>query len=268
MRIAAFMGNGSIAREFLKLIEFRSHQVIVFGWSEPKNFDFVKFEFCNFLSKSSFVEKLEKFIPDVVLCSTWCHRQEGYKYNQENFLYAEATLDLYRFCQQIHVPRFIVIGTSDEYDMNKSNLYALAKRQVSNGIKNISQDKESFCMLRPFTVYGKNAPDFVLIEKIRRAINEKTRATIFWPNSLKDWITSRDVAQAYLLACENELYGEYDVGSGHLYSVRSFIETVASHFRIPSSQFVDYSQSSETYDSRRNRKLHHFYINCGAPRMI
>lgn len=148
------------------------------------------------------------------------------------------------------------IAEQDELAPDK-NLYAFCKIKLSEIVrKYCEQNQISFVYGRIFNIYGHNEEEKRLSSQIIRACLTDTQAVIKSGPLYKDYMYSKDAAQAivHLLSEKNE--GTFNICSGNPVTIREFALTLAEQFgKKDLLVFKDDFGSQAPYNCGNNQKL-------------
>jgi nucleoside-diphosphate-sugar epimerase len=150
-----------------------------------------------------------------------------------------SSISLAKLCLEYEVTNYVGIGSSAEYGplnipLNSelhtgrpTNSYGFYKLATYESILQLlSQTSTRFLWLRIFQAYGPGEHEVRLIPSLLTTLSRGDRFTLQNPNSILDWITTRDISSALSYCLERNLEGCVDVGTSHGTSVLSLATLV------------------------------------------
>lgn len=174
----------------------------------------------------SYLELISTWKPQVVVQSAWVTEQKSYRISPLNDLYAKSTVLLAEHCFQSGTEHFLVLGSCAEYGDPKGpcnasttrtqalDPYGVAKLWTLEQLKLLATAYErKISWARVFQPYGRNQDSARLIPFAAKKLKAGEKFTINNPDTLLDWITSRDVASAISYTLANELPQIIDAGT-------------------------------------------------------
>jgi nucleoside-diphosphate-sugar epimerase len=225
MKIAVVGGSGFLGQQIvaaLKLNNFdvaclhrkphsQCHQISNFDLFEPGNLE-------NFL---------ELFQPDVLIITAWVTDLADYKISPLNDRYSLAIEVLARKLLARKKYHLIVLGSSAEYGSEQgpcaSNVttpiandsYSKAKLHSLQILSELFDNSSSrLTWIRIFQPYGVNQDPLRLLPMAIRHFRKNRPFVLQSPNSVSDWISSRDVAAAVVFCISNKTPQIVDLGTG------------------------------------------------------
>lgn len=157
---------------------------------------------------------------------------------ESNLMYGVQLLEL---AIRNHVPTFLNTDTLLPRELNS---YSRSKKQFVDWLK-VFAGEVRIINVRPDHIYGPGEDDARFIPWIISQLQSGAESIgLTAGEQLRDFVYIDDVVSAYLLLIEraDELgaFSEYDIGSGELLSVRSFVESLrsvyAEHSALPCSR--------------------------------
>jgi nucleoside-diphosphate-sugar epimerase len=145
----------------------------------------------------------------------------------------QASLD-YQIKQVVHISTSAIYGipsrlpVTEETETHPMGYYGNAKFQGEQEIRAYRQSGLRVCILRPRTIIGTERLGIfhILFDWIKGG----KRIPIIGPgDNLFQFISSRDVVEASLLAAERESNDEFNIGAEEYSTVRADLEALVSH---------------------------------------
>jgi nucleoside-diphosphate-sugar epimerase len=169
---------------------------------------------------------LQSSAPEVVINCSWITEHSSYLHSDENHRYQSATVKLFEECKKMGVQHFIGLGSAAEYyNQNESDSafsesqlgftkYANAKRETLRDILMLNQDSAMiFNWLRIFQPYGPGQDPNRFLPTVIRSLLDELPVSIQSPNSVRDWVTTRDIGAAVLHLTKLRASGTVDIGT-------------------------------------------------------
>lgn len=194
---------------------------------------------------------------------------KDYAFSDLNFSFLSAGINLIQEFKKNGGKKAFYAGSCSEYKDKDTpiaeqdelapgkNLYAFCKIKLSDIVrKYCEQNQISFVYGRIFNIYGHNEEEKRLSSQIIRACLTDTQAVIKSGPLYKDYMYSKDAAQAivHLLSGKNE--GTFNICSGTPVTVGEFALTLAGLFgKKELLVFKDDFGSQAPYNCGNNRKL-------------
>jgi nucleoside-diphosphate-sugar epimerase len=225
MKIAVIGGSGFLGKEIVNLLGSQENEVACLHRNEHLG--------CNTISKFDLfnpervVDFLNLFRPEVVIITAWVTNSETYKTDSSNQSYQIAIENL--ASQLISKMDFhlLVLGSGAEYGLDAGpcassisnssagNPYSKAKIDCLQNLREIFANVNSrLTWLRVFQPYGLNQDVSRLIPSAINHFKENMTFLVKNPNSISDWISSRDVASAVKYCISESTPQVVDVGTG------------------------------------------------------
>lgn len=223
IRILVIGGRGFLGKEISLALTKAGFDVKV---ATRSNFPLKNQVKLDIFSRYEVRKVLQSSAPEVVINCSWITEHSTYLHSDENHSYQSATVNLFEECKKIGVRHFIGLGSAAEYynqtesvsTFSESQLgftkYANAKRKTLSDISRLNQDSSMiFNWLRIFQPYGPDQdPNRFLPTVIRSLLNELP-VIIQSPNSVRDWVTTRDIGSAVLHLAKLRASGTVDIGT-------------------------------------------------------
>jgi nucleoside-diphosphate-sugar epimerase len=269
MKIAVIGGSGFLGKEIVNLLESQENEVACLHRNEhPDCKTILKFDLFN---PEVIIDFLNLFKPEVVIITAWITDLETYKTDSSNQRYQIAIEHL--ASQLISKMDFhlLVLGSGAEYGLDvgscasgfshssASNPYAKAKIDCLQNLREIFTDVNSrLTWLRIFQPYGLNQDVLRLIPSAINHFKENSPFLLKYPNSISDWITSRDVAGAVEYCISESTPQIVDVGTGVPTSNIDIINLLRLKMGAPEDLLIlpTNSRASSLYLDAKNSFLH------------
>ena len=218
------IGNGFIGTEIIKRLESEGHELLIYSRTFNEKVR-SKQVLVDILAFDDFAKMLS-WNPQVVIHTAWITTHGLYQNDFSNYKYARFTSEL--AVQIIHtgVEHFIVLGTCAEYGyqtdvstagmtkLSPNNLYAAQKVAAFHTVKELFEEsKVRLTWARVFQPYGPMQDKNRLIPYLIRSIKGGDLIRLSDISSIRDWITTRDIASAITWAIHHQLTTEVDVGT-------------------------------------------------------
>lgn len=209
----------------------------------------------------SYKKLIAQWEPEIVIQSAWVTEQESYRDDPSNRAYAQNTLELAEHCFQANTKHFIALGSSAEYGLPKESCnasltktepqdaYGTYKFWTSERLRELA-DKYSrkITWVRVFQPYGPNQDSARLIPFAASKLAANEIISINNPNTVLDWITSRDVANALAYTVDHNLPEIIDIGTSIGTPVIEMLRKVALLVDADPNLILDNSSADTTPD--------------------
>jgi nucleoside-diphosphate-sugar epimerase len=219
------IGNGLIGKAIIETLEIEGHEILVFSRSVKEEIRAQQqigdiFVFENFIGALAWK-------PDVLIHTAWITQHETYMEDPSNSKYANFTKDLGRYLVGTSVQHLIILGTCAEYGLqmqpscagvtalSPKNLYA--REKVNSLISVLNSTKGSTVRLswvRIFHPYGPGQDHKRLIPSLSASVRNGLQIVLRDTTTLRDWITTRDIASAISWVIKNRTPDVIDIGTG------------------------------------------------------
>ena len=231
------IGNGFIASEVINTLESEGHQILIFSRSssDSARSNHITGDLFNIDS----LGKALKWKPQVIIHTAWVTAQRLYTNAASNFDYAFYTSELARTILNTNVEHFIVLGSCAEYgpltgvsvagqtELNPVSIYGQQKVAAFNSVSKILHNSGTrLSWLRIFQPYGPNQDNNRLIPYMVNSIKNSQQIDLFEPSTVRDWITTRDIASAVSFVIKNSLPIELDIGTTIGYTNMEVLRTL------------------------------------------
>lgn len=157
---------------------------------------------------NEFIAEEDTLPPDIIIhIGGLSDSRAGYEDTFEmNFM---TTCDIVRFCK-VHDVKLLYFSSYNAFDAD--NPYGFSKF-ASECLIRTTLNKESYCIFRPFNIYGayeeqKQHPS--IIEQIRTG-----KLPVIYRNCVRDFVEIQDVVTATIQMVRQWNPGVWDIGTGH-----------------------------------------------------
>lgn len=244
MRIFLTGGTGFIGRHFYERLLRAGHEAYLLSRRLE--------------DEAAWREEVEKFSPEVVAHLAW----EGIPDASEELAKKnlKMSLGLLETAGEMGCKTFLGIGSSLEYgglegkvseDMTgtpPNPLYAAKATFYKKGSEKAKSFGIKFIWARPFYVYGPGQREGSLIPHLISMFKKGEKPEIKNPDGANDFVYVEDVANALALLLEKDVgEGAYNIGSGHLTSVREIVAAVAKTLHVPAPELPQPSISAPAF---------------------
>ncbi len=223
------IGNGFIARAIIAELESEGHELLVFSRTSKSNIDCKQIE-GDIFDPDSFFQAL-KWQPQVIINTAWITTHGKYLEDASNFSYSHFTITLAEHVAKLSIEHLIVLGTCAEYGsqsvassagftkLNPQSLYAKQKVLAFRSAAEIMANSESrFSWVRVFQPYGPGQDCNRLVPYLIQSIKSDQKINLIDTTSIRDWITTRDIASAISWIMRNPAPIELDIGTSFGYT--------------------------------------------------
>lgn len=225
MKIAVLGGSGFLGTQIRIFLESLDYEVACLhrnfhpGCTFGSEFDLFR--------PSKLLEFLDAFRPDILILTAWITDLSTYKNSPMNHYYNKAIYELaIRIVSRRNI-HLIVLGSCAEYGLDggscaskistvkPANLYTAAKNECYKKLNELFSNSNSrLNWLRIFQPYGVGQDSLRLIPSAIINFKKDKKFVLENPDSISDWITSRDVASAVAFCIQTNLPQIIDVGTG------------------------------------------------------
>ncbi len=177
-------------------------------------------------TEDTYLEFLKNWKPEAVIQTAWVTDQSTYRNSRLNYIYSDSTLAFAQNCFHYGTEHFIALGSCAEYGnpqgacnaastpTNAIDLYGESKLRTLSGLQSLASKYEKrLTWARVFQPYGRHQDPARLIPSTARKLAANENVLITHPNTVLDWVTSRDVASAISFAVVNKLPQIVDIGT-------------------------------------------------------
>ena len=223
MRILV-IGSGFIATSIIHKLESEGHALLVYSRTKMEGIK-SKQIVGNIFHFEDFIKTLS-WKPQIIIHTAWVTTHGLYQDDPSNYEYAHFTSQLARHITQSDIEHLIVLGTCAEYgarteastagitNLNPQSLYAQQKVLAFNSVKeSLLGSSVRISWARIFQPYGLNQDRRRLIPYLINSLKNDEQIQLGDTSSIRDWITTRDIASAISWIIHNETPLEIDVGT-------------------------------------------------------
>ncbi len=223
------IGNGFLATSIIQRLESEGHELLIYSrtfnkrvYSEQVLVDFLNFDDFG---------KMLSWGPQIVIHTAWITTYELYQTDLSNYRYSQFTTNLAEHIAHTDIEHLIVLGTCAEYGhqigastagvtkVSPNNLYAEQKVTAFYAIQRaLEETRVRITWARVFQPFGPMQDKNRLIPYLIRTIKGEDFIKLSDTSSIRDWITTRDIASAITWLIHHELPIEVDIGTSIGYS--------------------------------------------------
>jgi len=223
------LGNGFIAESIIRNLESEGHELHTYSRTFKDQFKCQQ-SIGDILDFNTFVNVL-KWRPQVIINTAWITSHGNYEIDQSNSHYADFTIKLAARVASLDLEHLIVLGSCAEYGprispstanltrLNPQSFYAKEKVRAFNVTKEILANTDvRFSWPRIFQPYGPNQDPKRLIPTLIDSIRFDKNLVLKDLTTIRDWISTRDIATAISWIIRNPAPLELDIGTSHGYT--------------------------------------------------
>ncbi len=205
---------------------------------KDENTPFVHWIECNIFDSQNLKAILSNIKASHLLHFAWCSTGD-YLTSDINYRYKEASFHLLKTFIENGGKKAVFAGTCFEYEhktrpltetdtLNPTNLYAKCKVALYEEAMVYCQEKNvDFGWGRIFYVYGRKEHEKRLTAHlINNLLNEK-EVTISYASLVKDYMYSKDIAQAFVKFLNSNVTGAVNICSGKEITLGNYAKTLA-----------------------------------------
>lgn len=225
MRVLVIGGNGFIGSEVTRNLQSAGINVKTMSRNISSSIDVEQF-IGDLHDPESYVGILQTWKPQVVIQSAWVTDQDAYRASEENDAYKSGTIHFAENCFKYNVEHFIGLGSCAEYGQTQLNCiagstptqpmdnYSRAKVEASNALVSLASEYSSrLTWARIFQPYGRHQDSKRLVPKALSVIRNSQTIHLKYPNSILDWISTRDIASAIEYCISKPTEEVVDIGT-------------------------------------------------------
>lgn len=225
MRVLVIGGNGFIGSEVTRNLQSAGIDVKTMSRNISSSMDVEQF-IGDLQDPESYVGILQTWKPQVVIQSAWVTDQETYRASEENEALKSGTIHFAENCFKHNVEHFIGLGSCAEYGQTQLNCiasltptqptdnYSRAKVETSSSLVSLAAEYSSrLTWARIFQPYGRHQDSKRLVPKALSAIRNDQAIHLKYPNSVLDWISTRDIASAIEYCISTPTEEMVDIGT-------------------------------------------------------
>lgn len=225
MRVLVVGGNGFIGGEVTRNLESAGLNVKVMSrnFSNSTNVE----QFIGDLQyPESYLGMLRAWKPQVVVQSAWVTSLNDYRTSEENERFKSGTVLFAENCFRHNVEHFVGLGSCAEYGQTQINCvagftpthpldqYSRSKVTTSSDLVSLaSKYSGNLTWARIFQPYGPRQDPNRLVPKAVAAMSSNQKIHLKYPNSILDWISTRDIASAINFCISTPTDEMVDIGT-------------------------------------------------------
>lgn len=218
------IGNGFIATPIIQRLESEGHELLIYSrtlnqriQSQQVLGDIFRFD--------DFIKSLA-WGPQIMIHTAWITTHGIYQNDSVNYRYSQFISDLAQYISRTEIEHLIVLGTCAEYGhqiqpstagttkVSPNNLYAKQKVAAFQSARGLLEGtKVRMTWARIFQPYGPMQDMNRLIPYLIRSLKSGDRVRLLDTSSIKDWITTRDIASAISWVINHYVPAEVDIGT-------------------------------------------------------
>jgi nucleoside-diphosphate-sugar epimerase len=181
-------------------------------------------------------QQLSLWKPEIVIQAAWISNQKTYRESSENVFYSIQTIRLAEVAMRHGISQFIGLGTCAEYGLTRIpcnaahmkpqpvDSYGREKLKTFESISELANRYPTdFAWARIFQPYGKYQDSSRLLPFAISRFKDKKQFKPSNPETVLDWISSRDIASALSFIIRHKINGALDVGTSLGYSVQEIL---------------------------------------------
>ena len=197
---------------------------------------------CNIFNYEDVRNFIKSIQPEYLLHFAWVSGKD-YLSNPNNELFVDASMNLLRVFKEYGGKRAVFSGTCFEYDyknspikeddpLNPLTLYAKSKVSLKEkATQYCSENNIEFVWGRIFYVYGRNERPERLTAYIINSLKENKTAVIKYGQLEKDYMYTKDIAEAFVKILKSNYIGIVNICSGKSISLKDFASTIAKKMK-------------------------------------
>jgi nucleoside-diphosphate-sugar epimerase len=229
------IGNGFIAKPIIRQLESEGHSLLVFSKSAKKDI-LCRQVIGNVFDFENFVKVLS-WKPQIIIQSAWVTSHISYTDDQLNYDFTRFTSKLAKETLKIDLEHLIILGSCAEYglqttpsvagktQLNPNNVYAKQKViTLSSCLEILSRSDTRLTWARIFQPYGLGQDENRLIPYLISSLRLNKEIHLQDITTLRDWISTRDIAHALSWVINKRLPVEVDFGTSIGYSNLEILE--------------------------------------------
>jgi|SRR3989344_4474479 len=263
MKIFITGGTGFIGKHLVrKLSNSKNHEILLLSCNLKDDVDLessnIKLIEGNLSNIAEWKYEVKKFGPQATIHMAWEGIPDyGAETSIKNIKYG---LDLFQMLSEIGCKKIISTGSCWEYGkqkgslneestINPNNAFTSAKNSLHWIGKYFAEEKNmQFIWTRLFYVYGPGQRKISIIPYIIDCIEQGKKPEIKTPSAKNDFIYVEDVVDAIIEILEKgNKSAVYNIGSGHLTSVKKIMDEVYKNLNIKNEVGMSKNENESSY---------------------
>lgn len=235
------IGNGFLATPIIQRLEVEGHNILVFSRKfhesiRSKQISGDIFDFAEFI-------KVISWKPDIIIHTAWVTAQGLYNFDPSNYKYSQFTCDLARFIVHSEIEHMIVLGSCAEYGpqigpstagitkLSPNDTYGEQKVAAFNFMRDLlCESSVRLSWVRIFQPFGPRQDRRRLIPQLINALENRRKILLNDTSSVRDWITTRDIASIISWVIQNNTPTEIDAGTAVGYTNLQVLQHLETFF--------------------------------------
>ena len=217
--------TGIIGKEALIPLLESGFEVYAIARNEKKYTKNIKWIKADIFDCSEMKNVFENIKPEYLLHFAW-YTGEGYLESTLNYKYLEMSLNILKEFKENDGKRAVFAGTCFEYkfkdepiketdEILPQTIYAQCKNELRTQAELYSKENNiSFGWGRIFYVYGHNENENRLFPYIINTLKQNKKVTINSGNLIRDYMYTKDIAQAFVAFLASDVIGSVNVCTG------------------------------------------------------
>ena len=193
---------------------------------------------CNILDEEAISNFIKSICPEYLLHFAWVSGKD-YLDNPQNERFVDSSMNLLRIFKEFGGKRAVFSGTCFEYDykdsslkeddpLNPQTLYAKSKVALKEKATHYClKNNISFVWGRIFYVFGRDERPERLTAYIINSLKENKTAIIKYGQLKKDYMYTKDIAEAFVAILKSNYTGVVNVCSGKGISLDDYATAIA-----------------------------------------
>ena len=162
-------------------------------------------------------------VPWIINCGWISTADSDYRQNEANLGWVNYTKWIAEAAMEIGA-KLLCVGSCLEVIPQNQEVYTNAKRASLVQVK-LEMSPTQWAWVRPYYIYSKSTGRPRVLELARRSAGEKKKLELYNPNATHDFISIGDVVSAIWVIMKENLWGEFDVGTGFLTCVSDLVKS-------------------------------------------
>jgi nucleoside-diphosphate-sugar epimerase len=194
----------------------------------------------NLLDADAAKQLLQEVRPTHLLHFAWYVEHGKFWNAPENLDWLEASLRLVKNFVEYGGERVVVAGTICEYgdneneaisentSLNPQSLYAASKTALYLTLEKYAKVVDlSFAWGRIFLLFGENESPQRLVASVSRSLLKNEIAKTSHGNQVRDFMSTKEVAQAFVALLDSNVIGAVNVASGEARTIKELVLQIA-----------------------------------------